>query len=44
MIFVGIDWAETHHDVCLLDGQGQVLATRRIPEGLEGVARLHALL
>ena len=44
MIFVGIDWAEAHHDVCLLDNEGEVLATRRIPEGLEGVARLHALL
>ena len=44
MIFVGIDWAEADHDVCLLDREGTVLATRRIPEGLEGVARLHALL
>jgi transposase len=44
MIFVGIDWAEAHHDVCVLDSDGDVLATRRIAEGLEGVARLHALL
>jgi hypothetical protein len=44
MIFVGIAWAETHHDICVLDGHGEVLATCRIPEGLEGVARLHALL
>lgn len=44
MIFVGIDWAEAHHDVCVLDPEGEVLATRRIPEGLEGAARLHALL
>ncbi|MEX1335922.1 MAG: IS110 family transposase, partial [Candidatus Limnocylindrales bacterium] len=44
MIFVGIDWAEAHHDVCVLDPEGEVLATRRIPEGLEGVARLHELL
>ena len=44
MIFVGIDWAEAHHDVCVLDGEGEVLGTRRIPDGLEGVARLHALL
>ncbi len=44
MIFVGIDWAEAHHDVCLLDGRGEVLATRRIPEGLEGVSRLHAMV
>ena len=44
MIFVGIDWAEAHHDVCVLDHAGEVLATRRIPDGLEGVARLHTLL
>ena len=44
MIFVGIDWAEAHHDICVLDTEGTVLATRRIPEGLEGVARLHAML
>lgn len=43
-VFVGIDWAEAHHDVCVLDAAGQVLATRRISEGLEGVAHLHALL
>ena len=27
MIFVGIDWAEAHHDVCVLDACGVVLAT-----------------
>jgi transposase len=43
-IFVGIDWAEAHHDVCLLDGDGRVLATRRVPEGLDGVAQLHSLV
>ena len=43
-IFVGIDWAEEHHDVCVLDGEGAVLASRRIPDGLAGVALLHALL
>jgi len=44
MVFVGVDWAETHHDVCLLDEQGKVLGKRRIPEGLEGVSRLHELV
>jgi hypothetical protein len=44
MIFVGIDWAEAHHDVCVLDGEGKVLATCRIPEGVEGAARLHAVV
>ena len=44
MVFVGVDWAESHHDVCLLDEQGKVLGKRRIPEGLEGVRRLHELI
>jgi len=44
MIYVGIDWAEAHHDVCVLDDTGGVLATRQVPEGLEGMATLHALL
>jgi transposase len=44
VIFVGIDWAEAHHDVCVLDGQGLVLAKGRVPEGVEGIGRLHAMV
>jgi transposase len=44
MVFVGVDWAEAHHDVCLLDEQGKALGKRRIPDGLEGVRRLHELV
>ncbi len=44
MIFVGIDWAEAHHDVCLVDEGGQVQARRRVAEGLDGVGKLHALI
>lgn len=44
MIFVGIDWAEAHHDVCLVDEAGAVLAKRRVAQGLEGVTKLHALI
>jgi transposase len=44
MVFVGIDWAEAHHDVCLLDEQGKRLGRRRVSEGLEGVRRLHELI
>lgn len=29
MIFVGVDWAEAHHDVCVLDQAGAVLGRRR---------------
>ena len=41
MIFVGIDWSEHHHDVCVVDEQGTQLAKVRVPEGMEGVVRLH---
>lgn len=41
MIHVGIDWAEAHHDVCILDGGGAVLARFRIANSLQGVAVLH---
>jgi len=44
VIFVGIDWAERHHDVCVLDEAGTVLAKGRVPDGLDGVARLHAMV
>jgi transposase len=44
VIFVGIDWAEAHHDVCVLDDEGGTLAKGRIPDGLEGVRGLHAML
>ncbi len=44
MIFVGIDWAEAHHDALVEDDQGQVLARRRIEHSLSGVGQLHALL
>ena len=43
MLFVGDDWAEDHHDVYLMnDGGG--LASRRLPEGLTGIGRLHELI
>jgi transposase len=44
MLFVGDDWAEDHHDVELVDDQGRILARRRLPEGLGGITRLHALV
>ncbi len=44
MLFVGDDWAEDHHDVCLQDAEGRVLAARRLPEGVAGITRLHELV
>lgn len=44
MILVGVDWAEDDHDVTVMDPEGRVLAHARVAEGLDGVARLHALV
>lgn len=44
VLFVGDDWAEDHHDVELMDEAGRTLATARLPEGVAGIARLHALI
>ena len=44
MLFIGDDWAEDHHDVELEDEDGRLLTRARLPEGLEGIARLHALV
>jgi transposase len=43
-LFVGDDWAEDHHDVEVMDAAGRVLAKARLPEGVAGMARLHALI
>jgi transposase len=44
VLLVGIDWAERHHDVCLMAADGSVLARERIPDGVAGVARPHELI
>jgi transposase len=44
LIFVGDDWAEDHHDVYVMDEAGGRLASRRLPEGLAGIGRLHELI
>ncbi len=42
-LFAGDDWAEGHHDVEVMDEAGKVLAKRRLPEGVAGIAQLHEL-
>ena len=44
MIFVGVDWAEAHHDVHVQDEDGKRLGGGRLPEGVEGIARFHDLV
>jgi len=43
-VFVGHDWAETHHDIYVEGMAGTRLAKLRVPEGVEGVARFHELV
>lgn len=44
MIFVGVDWAEDHHDVWVMNDAGNKLGYRRLGTGIEGVAGFHALV
>ncbi len=43
-VFCGIDWAEDHHDIALVDRDGKLLARRRIGDDAAGLARLLELL
>jgi transposase len=44
LLFLGDDWAEDHHDVELQDETGRVLGRAKLPEGIAGIARLHAMV
>jgi transposase len=44
LLLVGDDWAEEHHDVELQDGSGRRLGKARLPEGIAGISRLHAMI
>ncbi|MEU7906294.1 IS110 family transposase [Actinoplanes sp. NPDC049118] len=43
-VFCGIDWAEGHHDVALVDEAGQLVAKKRIKESVEGFTQLVEML
>jgi hypothetical protein len=43
-IYCGIDWAEHHHDIALVDEAGQVLAQRRVGDDVAGFTALTELL
>lgn len=44
MLFVGVDWAEDHHDVCVMAEDGVVLGKRRVPDSVVGLSDLHRLV
>lgn len=43
-LFVGIDWAEEHHDVCVMGSDGRVRAKGRVGNDLAGIAKIHDLI
>ena len=43
-VYCGIDWAEGHHDIALVDSDGVLVGKRRINETVDGVAELSAML
>jgi transposase len=44
VLFVGVDWAEDHHDVCVMAEDGEVIGKRRVPDNVTGIGELHALV
>lgn len=44
MWYVGIDWADTHHDVLVLDEAGRRTGSRRVANSQEGLEELQHLL
>ncbi|MFF0284091.1 IS110 family transposase [Rhodococcus aetherivorans] len=44
MLFIGDDWAEGQHDIEVEDDTGHRLARMRLPEGVDGLARLHEVI
>lgn len=39
-VWVGIDWGRSHHDACVVDGQGKVLGERRFKHEGEALQKL----
>jgi len=39
-----VDWAEDHHDVCVMAEDGVVLGKRRVPDSVVGIGDLHGLV
>jgi hypothetical protein len=44
VIFVGVDWAEAHNDVLVMDEVGTVLGRGRFGVGVAGLAQMHGLI
>ncbi|WP_198955305.1 transposase [Kineosporia sp. R_H_3] len=39
-MFVGVDWGEYHHQLCVVDGEGRVLEQRKVTHDVAGLREL----
>ena len=44
MWYAGLDWADSHHDIVVIDDTGRQVASRRVAHSVEGLAELSAFL
>jgi len=44
VIFARVDWAEAHHDVCVMGEDGTVLGQRRVSHSVAGIGELPGLI
>lgn len=44
MFFAGIDWADDHHDIAVLDQEGRLVGSLRVSHSPAGLAQLKAFL
>jgi len=44
MWYAGLDWADSHHDVVVIDDGGRQVASRRVAHSAQGLAELSAFL
>jgi len=43
VLFVEVDWAEDHHDVCVMTA-GTMLERRRVPDNVTGIVEIHGIV
>jgi hypothetical protein len=44
MLYAGIDWADDHHDLVIIDDTGRTLGSLRVSHNSTGLTQLHEFL
>ena len=40
-VFAGIDWGNSHHQLCILDSEGQLVEQGSVTHDVAGIRELH---